>query len=336
MNLKDLDSLLSEEPKYRLEQIKKALFCDFLDDWEKFTVLPRSLRESLEAKCSLNINAKILTDKNDKTNKALLTLSDGEKIESVLIRHQDKRNTVCVSSQVGCPLACPFCATGRSGFKRNLHYYEIVEQVLLFARSLAAEGSKVGNIVFMGMGEPFLNYDNVMAAIKIFNDPKFFNIGSRHISISTIGLVDGIKKMTKEPMQLNLAISLHAPNDKLRDKLIKINRQNPLSDLLKAVDNYLHVTNRKVMFEYLMLKDHNDGEKEAQELSRLLSRFDKKLYFVNLIAYNETARFLPSSQRNVEKFSKILWQNGIKNTIRRKFGENIQAACGQLAANKKI
>lgn len=336
MNLKELGTILINEPKYRLSQINQAIFYDLIEDWNNLTVLPKNLREILSEKCDLKIKANIHIDKKDRTEKALLTLSDGEKVECVLIKHKDGRNTICVSSQVGCPLACPFCATGAQGFKRNLSYQEIIEQVLLFARLLKKESGKISNIVFMGMGEPFLNFDNVIAAIKILNDKKYFNIGARHISISTIGLIDGIKKITNEPLQLNLAISLHAPNDRLRNKLIKINRENPLSDLIQSVGSYVKKTNRKVMFEYIMLKDINDSEKEAEDLAKLLLSLDKRLFFVNLISYNETNKFEPSNKQTIDKFCRKLSFYGIKTTRRHKFGEDIWAACGQLAANDKI
>jgi len=193
-----------------------------IEDWDKATSLPLSLREKLKKEVPLTIKAKLLQSKDKKTIKALLELEDGIKIESVLMLHNDNRSTVCVSSQAGCALGCLFCATGQLGFKRNLDYWEILEQVLLFARH-----QKISNVVFMGMGEPFLNYDNVLKAVRIINDPHCFNIGARKISISTVGLFSGIEKLIEEDIQVNLSISLHAPNNELRSKLMPINKKYP-------------------------------------------------------------------------------------------------------------
>jgi len=205
-----------------------------IEDWDKATSLPLSLREKLKKEVPLTIKAKLLQSKDKKTIKALLELEDGIKIESVLMLHNDNRSTVCVSSQAGCALGCLFCATGQLGFKRNLDYWEILEQVLLFARH-----QKISNVVFMGMGEPFLNYDNVLKAVRIINDPHCFNIGARKISISTVGLFSGIEKLIEEDIQVNLSISLHAPNNELRSKLMPINKKYPLDKVLKKLMNTL-------------------------------------------------------------------------------------------------
>jgi 23S rRNA (adenine2503-C2)-methyltransferase len=273
-------------------------------------------------------------------------LEDGERIESVLMKYEkDKnRNTACVSSQVGCALGCGFCATGKAGFKRNLSVDEIVKQILFWARWLKnnetlrqAQGeNKINNLVFMGMGEPFLNYENVMSAIKILNDQKGFNLGARHFSISTAGIIGGINRLADEPLQINLAISLHAPNDKLRSKLMPINKKYPIKEILKAVDEYIAKTNRKVMFEYIMIDGVNDGEKQARALAKLMK---KHLYhirqaqckFVNLIPCNRVGDFKPSPQEKIEKFKKILKEAGVQVSQRYSFGQDIQAACGQLA-----
>src|SRR3989338_1352959 len=205
------------------------------------------------------------------------------------MKHIDERNTVCVSSQVGCSVGCEFCATGELGFKRNLSDSEIVDQVLYFARLLKKEGDKVTNVVFMGMGEPFLNYDNVLGAIKILNDKDGFNIGARHISISTIGVISSLKKLAKEPLQINLALSLHAPADDLRSKLIPANKKYPLDAVMEELNNYLEQTGRRVMIEYLMIDKFIDDKEQALELATLLKKIQPPLFFVNLIAYNPTA-----------------------------------------------
>jgi 23S rRNA (adenine2503-C2)-methyltransferase len=313
-----------------LEQAKKALFHDLIQNWQEAKTLPLSLREELNKKWPIEISAETFVSKDRNTIKALLTLKDDLKIETVLMRHKDKRNTICVSSQVGCPLNCSFCATGKMGFKRNLEVWEIVEQVLFFARYLKKIRERVTNIVFMGMGEPFLNYQNVIGAIKILNDKEGFNLGARHFSISTVGIIDGgIEELAKEKLQINLAISLHAPNDELRSKLMPINKKYPIKKILNAVDDYIKKTRRRVMFEYIMIKDVNDSVKNAKTLVRLMK---KPLYFVNLISYNPTGIFKSSPSSRIKKFKEILEKEGVTVTQRYRFGEDIEAACGQLVA----
>jgi len=332
MDLIQFQKLFKKEPKYRLGQAKKALFQDLIQNWQTAKVLPLSLREELNKECSIEISEKTFISKDKNTVKALLTLEDGLKVETVLMRHKDKRNTVCVSSQVGCPLDCSFCATGKMGFKRSLEAWEIVEQVLFFARYLKKIKERITNIVFMGMGEPFLNYQNVIEAIKILNDKEGFNLGARHFSISTVGIVEGIEELAKEKLQINLAISLHAPNDELRSKLMPINKKYPIKKILNAIDDYIEKTRRRVMFEYIMIRDLNDSEEEAKTLARLMK---KPLYFVNLISYNPTGIFKPSLSSRIKKFKEILEKEGVAVTQRYRFGEDIEAACGQLVAKPR-
>ena len=213
------------------------------------------------------------------------------------------------------------------GFKRNLLVDEIIEQVLFFKRLLKGN-NKITNIVFMGMGEPFLNYDNVLTTIKILNDPKGFNLGARHFSISTAGIIEGIEKLAFEELQINLAISLHATDDNLRSKIMPINKKYPIKKILAAVDKYIKKTNRKVMFEYIMINGINDNERQAGELAKLMK---KPLYFVNLIPCNLVGDFRPSPQKKVEKFKEILKKNRVQVNQRYSFGQDILAACGQLA-----
>lgn len=328
MNLEKLNEVLADKPKFRLKQAKEAIFKDLIEDWEKATVLPLSLRQELNKKCPLEINGEFFVSEAKDSVKALIRLEDGLKIESVLLRHGDNRNTVCVSSQVGCPLSCSFCATGKMGFKRNLEYFEIVEQVIFFARLLKKENKRASNIVFMGMGEPFLNYDNVLRAVKIINSEDGLNIGARHISISTVGIIEGIKKLAKENLQINLAVSLHAPNDKLRGRIMPINKKYPIELVLRAVDDYTAKTKRKVMFEYLLINNVNDTRECALELVKLMKR---PLYFLNLISYNPTGVFEPSPFKKVKEFKNILGKNGVNVAQRYRFGQDINAACGQLA-----
>jgi len=332
MNLENIKIALEGQPKFRFAQVYKAIYQDLISDWNENTTLPLSLREKLNELCPLQIEAEVFGSDKSETQKALLTLDDGIKIETVLMRHEDGRCTVCVSSQVGCPLGCAFCATGKLGFKRNLTTDEIVLQVLFFARLLKKENTRVSNVVFMGMGEPFLNYDNVMSAVKILNDKATFNIGARHISISTSGVIEGINKFMKEDMQINLAISLHAPNDKLRGQLMPIDRKYPLSKLMEASEKYVKLKSRQVMFEYLLIDGVNDQDEQARELAALMKN---PLYTVNLIRYNPTGSFQPSSATTIKRFKNLLLREGIKVTQRYSFGQDISAACGQLAAKHK-
>ena len=333
MDLVQVEKALKKEPRYRLNQVNKLLFQNLIEDWSNATVLPLPLREKLEKECPLEIKAESFISKDKKSVKAIISLKDDLKIESVLIRHKDKRNTVCVSSQVGCPLKCTFCATGKMGFKRNLEVSEIVEQVLFFARYLKKTKEKVVNIVFMGMGEPFLNYDNVLEAIRVLNNKQRFNLGARHFSISTIGIVPGIEKLAEEGMEINLAVSLHASDNELRSMIIPINEKYPLSKVLEAVDEYIKKTRRRVMFEYIMIKDVNDSNENARKLAKIAK---KRLCFVNLIPYNPIdGDFKPSPPERINMFKEILEKRGVDITQRYRFGEDIKAACGQLASEEK-
>ena len=340
MDIKKIEKFLTDDkyPKYRLKQIKKAVFCDLIDDWKSAAVLPNDLRDVLEKKFPIS-GIKIsdtLTSKKQDAIKAVFVLNDGNAIETVLMKHsavpengKTGRNTICVSSQAGCPMQCSFCGTGQAGFKRNLSSEEIVGQVLFFARMLKKSGDKVDNIVFMGMGEPFLNYDNVIEAIEILNDKDGFNLGIRHISISTCGIIPAIKKFAEENLQCNLAISLHTADDKKRTMIMPVNKVYPLSDLMKAVGEYIEKTNRKVMFEYLLLDGFNDGLEDAEKLANLMKN---NLYHINLIKYHDTGSgFKPSPLKKRKIFFDFLKKKGVSVTFRVSFGEDILAACGQLA-----
>jgi 23S rRNA (adenine2503-C2)-methyltransferase len=338
MNLKKLSDVLKDEPKFRQKQTRELVFKNFISSWQEATNIGLQLRETLDKECPLSIEADFFIGEDKKTVRAIITLDDGAKIESVLLRHKDGRNTVCVSSQVGCSLGCAFCATGQLGFKRNLEPIEIVEQIVLFARFVKKEPASsadkaekpINNVVFMGMGEPFLNYDNVLRAIRMINDKEGLNIGARHISISTVGIIDGIKKIAKEKLQINLAFSLHAPNDALRGKIIPVNKKYPLEKVLKEIGEYYKKTKRRVMIEYVMLKNFNDTAQHANELIEVLSVLERSSFFVNLILYNQTENFQASSAEQTKKFKEILEDGGVSVTLRYRFGEDIAAACGQL------
>jgi len=313
---------------YRDKQIDHLIYKDLIDDWGNATTLPIALREELKQARPLAINATLFDSKDHRTKKALIKFTDNNSVETVLMKYKG-RNSVCVSSQIGCPMGCKFCKTGTMGFIRNLSSSEIIEQILYFARLLKKENETIDNIVFMGMGEPFLNYENVMIAIRILNDKDKLNIGARHISLSTCGIINGIEKFTEENLQVNLALSLHAPNDTLRTEIMPINKKQPLANVLEAIRKYTQKTNRKVMFEYIMIKDVNDRPIQALELAELLKQ--NNLFMVNLIPYNPTGIYKPSTTEEIKRFQEILLKKGIRATQRYSFGQDINAACGQLA-----
>lgn len=350
MDLKEIEKILKNEPPFRLKQVEKSIFKDLIESWEEATTLPQNLREKLAAHCSLQeltpekvltskaehqakAEKRFISSKDNQTIKALFRLSDNSRIEAVLMKHEDNRRTVCVSSQVGCAMNCQFCATGQQGFKRNLTAGEIIDQVLFFARLLKKTNERVSSIVFMGMGEPFLNYDNVLAAIKILNAKDGLNIGARHISISTCGITEGIAKLAKENLEINLAVSLHAPTNELRQKLMPINKKYPIEKVLSGVADYIKKNKRRVMLEYLMIDNLNDSPICVKKLALLLKKMKNKLFFVNLISFNPVghSEFKPSSGDKIRKFKEILEQSGIACTQRYRFGKEIKAACGQLA-----
>lgn len=344
MDLSKLSVVLATEPKYRYQQINQALWHDFISSWGEVSNLPLVLRKKLEEDCPLEIKADLISSSfGAHSEKALIHLVDGETIETVLIKQKgvpdnsgqrSLRHTICLSTQVGCPLACTFCATGATGFSRNLKAEEIIEQAVFWARRLraAGRGDKLDNLVFMGMGEPFLNYAEFIKAAKFFNNPETFNLGARRLSVSTVGITEGIKRLAGEQLQFNLAVSLHAPSDILRKNLMPAVSKYSLREIFKAVDHYIVKTGRRVMFEYLMIKNVNDSDEEAEALALLLK---KPLYFVNLIPYNSTGRFRPSDRERIKSFQEILNNRGVAATIRLSFGSDIEAACGQLKAGRK-
>jgi len=338
MNLQKLQTTLDEmgQASYRLAQAKRAFYTELAADWDALSVFPKALRDKLRVEVpwdELKIE-KTQDSADGKSVKLLLVCADGAKIESVLLRHEAGRNTVCVSSQVGCPMKCAFCATGALGFKRNLTRDEIAEQVIVFARRLKTEGTRVTNVVFMGMGEPFANYDETLGAARILNDHEGFDLGARHMTISTCGLVPGIKKFSHEPLQINLAISLHSAIPETRLQIMPVEKAYPLKDLMAAVDEYADKTNRKVLFEYLLLDGVNDSPRDAQALINLL-KHNLRLYQVNLIKYHDTGVFKATPLEKRQAFMDKLKQAGILVTFRVSFGEDINAACGQLAGEGK-
>jgi 23S rRNA (adenine2503-C2)-methyltransferase len=334
MDLKLLEEILVGQPKYRLSQVKRAVFHDLISSWEKATTLPKDLREKLEEECPIDIDPKISMSLDENTVKALLTFGDGLDVETVLMRHKG-RNTVCVSTQIGCPLKCKFCATGKMGFKRDLTMSEIVEQILFFARYLVEQDQRITNIVFMGMGEPFLNYENVMSAIRYLNEKDTLNLGMRHFSVSTSGISDKIRKFADEDIEVNLALSLHAPSGDLRTQLMPVNKAHPLKEVLEALDYYQQKTRRKLMFEYIMIKDVNDTVFDAKLLAEIARKY---ICVINLIPYNSSPNspYKPSSAENIKRFKAILKEANINVTQRFNYGKDISAACGQLANKSNI
>jgi len=320
--------------RYRLTQIYRAANKELLATPDDVTTLPKALRESLIARglSFSSIEPVVVQRSNDaQTTKGLFRLHDGNEVEAVLMEHYGDRTTVCISSQAGCAFACAFCSTGQAGFTRNLTSREIFDQARYFARELAQRGKRITNIVFMGMGEPFHNYDAVMGAVALLNDPHGLGLGHRHITISTVGLVDRIDRFADEHLQVNLAISLHAPSDKVRTSIMPVNRKFSLEELMAACERYVERTNRKVFFEYVMLEGVNDTPECARDLAALMRG---KLYHVNLIPYNTTpdGPFAGTADDRIWAFAAILEAANVPTTVRKNMGRDIAAACGQLRA----
>jgi 23S rRNA (adenine2503-C2)-methyltransferase len=324
-------------PEFRVTQIWHGLYKNLWDSPDQFTNLPRVLRYRLDDSFKFRLlqSDKELASKDGETIKTLFRLSDKQAIEAVLMRYNQRR-TLCISTQAGCAMACVFCATGQMGFRRNLSSGEIVEQVLYYARLLKSSDDRVTNIVVMGMGEPFHNYDETMAAIDRLNDPDGFNLGARRFTISTVGLIPAIIRFTQEKRQVNLAISLHAADDELRSSLLPANRKYPLEPLLNACKDYVGITGRRITFEWALIRDVNDNREQAIKLGERLQQFRKGgsiLCNVNVIPLNPTHRYRgkATTRERAEVFRSTLENYGIPCTIRVRRGIEIQAGCGQLA-----
>ena len=318
------------EKPFRAGQIFDWVYSKGACSFDEMTNLSKDFRLKLQNEFSFPVLKVLRTQESDdeETLKFLWELKDGKKVESVLIMSRDRR-TVCVSSQVGCPARCAFCASGKQGLMRNLSAAEIVEQVLHIDRFLKKKGERVSHIVFMGMGEPFENYDSVVRAIEILNAPDGLNISQRRITVSTVGLVDEIRKLSCEPFNVNLVLSLHAPNQHVRKKVIPYARRYELTDLLVAMDEYAKVTKRDITYEYILISGINDQKEHAQELAILLKG---KQCTVNLIPYNPVDG-LPlkrPEREEIEQFRKILEKEDVNTTWRYTKGKDIAAACGQL------
>lgn len=321
-------------PAFHGRQIWKGMYQNLWDNPEKYTNIPKELRLKLSQTLSFkSLSPEIsLFSKDRQTKKVLFSLPDEKKIETVLMSYE-RRNTLCISTQVGCPVNCSFCATGQMGFQRNLTAGEMIEQVLFFARDLKLGQQKVTNLVFMGMGEPFLNYDEVMKAIAILNHADGFNFGERRMTISTSGIIPGIERFTKEKNQVNLAVSLHSADDTIRSKLMPINQKYPLNDLMTVCREYTNQTRRRITFEWALIEGLNDSPDAALQL---ISRIKGMLCHVNLIRLNPTSSFFgnAASSDQARRFQAILEEHNIPCTIRLRRGIDIQAGCGQLASRR--
>jgi 23S rRNA (adenine2503-C2)-methyltransferase len=319
------------EPPYRARQVWQGLYRQLWNRPEQFTALPLRLREELAEHFSFShLQPETVLDSTDgETRKTLFRLPDGHPIEAVLMRYA-KRRTLCISTQAGCAMGCVFCATGQMGFRRHLSSGEIVEQVLYYARHLQEEGERVTNVVVMGMGEPFHNYEATLAAIERLSHPEGYNLGARRFTISTVGLVPMIRRFTKEHIQVNLAISLHAADDELRSSMLPANRKYPLEQVMAACREYVDQTHRRVTFEWALIREVNDTPEQAHKLSRLLVGL---LCHVNVIPLNPTAQYAgqATTLERAWAFQAILEEHGIPCTIRLRRGIDIQAGCGQLA-----
>lgn len=332
LSLLQLKSLIAAwgEPAYRAEQIESWLYQRYVTDVAQMTSLPKRLRQRLAEETTVDPLAPviILDSADGYTRKALFALPDGRQVEAVLMRY-DKRQTLCISTQAGCAMACPFCATGQMGFMRNLTAAEIVAQVLYYARLLTEEEKQVTNLVFMGMGEPLANYGETWRAIRRLNDPHGFNLGARRMTLSTVGLVPAIRRMSKEPEQVGLAVSLHAPTDELRDVIVPVNRRYPLAMLMQSIRDYLAATHRRVTFEYALMDQVNDSDKQADQFAALVEGL---LCHINLIPLNPTpdSPWSGSPDERVYAFRDRLIAAGLSTTVRLRRGIDIAAGCGQL------
>ena len=347
--LPELTSLLAEwgEPAYRARQIWQGLYCNYWNTSSEFSMLPIAFRQKLDDYFIFNpLTPNIILESLDReTIKTQFNLQDGKAIETVLMKYDPRagirdelnsrvgqgRRTICISTQAGCAMGCVFCATGQMGFKRHLSTGEIVAQVMFYARKLRDQGEVLTNIVVMGMGEPFHNYDNTMGAIDRLNDPEGFNFGARRFTISTVGLIPAIKRFTTEKRQINLAISLHAANDDLRSSMLPVNKQYPIEELLECCKEYTTTTGRRITFEWALINGVNDTPEQANLLAGKLKGM---LCHVNAIPLNPTKGYTGkvTTRQRADQFKEILIRSGIPCTIRLRRGIDIAAGCGQLAS----
>ena len=332
LTYEDLENYFLEigSKKFHGNQLFSWLYEKRIKSYDEITNIKKELISEISSKYSIDRLKIVSIEKDVDVCKYLFELTDGEHIEAVLMKH-DYGNSVCVSSQVGCNMGCRFCESGRRKKVRNLETYEMVLQILQIEEELK---ERISHVVVMGIGEPFDNYDNLIKFFKIINHPKGLAIGARHITVSTCGVVPKIKEFSELDMQVNLAISLHAPNNEIRNSLMPINKAYPLDVLIPCLKDYIKKTNRRLTFEYILLKDINDTKECAEELAKLVKGMN---CYINLIPYNETnnLKFMRSSTVQIMRFYDILKKNKVNVTIRREFGSKISAACGQLRSKKE-
>ena len=325
--------------KFRYAQIENAIYKNLITDYEKIDTLPKDIRELLTENCfynSLQIYSEV-TSEDCQTTKFLFKTHDDKMIEAVIMRHLSGRNTLCVSCQAGCPMACSFCATGKLWLIRNLEFYEIIDQIMIANLTLQKEDKKIRNIVYMGMGEPMLNYENVAESIRIASTQKKLDLSNRRITISTCGIVPGIIRLAEDFPQVSLAVSLHAPNDSARKRIMPVENTYPIDELMKALDVYVEKTNKRIFYEYIMIAWVTDRPEYAHELANLLRG---KLAHVNFIPYNPWEGimwndFQPTSKIMIKKFQDTLEKAWVPSTVRHTMGDDIDAACGQLALKEE-
>ena len=333
MEYTQLEAFLKElgQPSYRAKQIFSWLHEKCADDFEEMTNLPKDLRRELKERCEVRPlkKKKVLTSAIDGTKKYLFELFDGHLIESVMMPYKHG-NSVCVSSQVGCNMGCSFCASTIDGCVRDLTTSEILSQVYEIQKDI---GQRVSNVVIMGMGEPLINYRNVVRFVRILSDENALHISQRNITISTCGIIPAIKSLSNESLKVTLALSLHAPNDEIRKRIMPVAKTYAIRDLLSACDLYFEKTGRRVTFEYCLIDQINDQPSHARELAKLLKG---KGAHVNLIPVNPTPenRYGAAKEKDIERFRKILEDEGVTTTRRREMGRDISGACGQLVRRK--
>ncbi len=322
--------LTKNEKKFKALQIYEWLYQKRVSNFSLMSNIKKDIQEELSNDFTMEMIEVSKVQHDVDAHKYLFRLYDNNYIEAVLMEH-DYGLSVCVSSEVGCNMGCKFCESGRRKKVRNLEAYEMVEQILLIEKDIS---KRISSVVVMGIGEPFDNYDNLMDFIRIINDAKGIGIGARHITVSTCGLVPKIYEFSNEDLQVNLALSLHAPNDEIRNKIMPINKAYNVSEVMRAIKDYIDKTNRRVTIEYVMLDGINDTKECAFELAKLLRGLN---VYVNMIPYNETnhLEFSKSNKEKIDEFYDILVKNRINVTVRRRFGSNIDAACGQLRSKEE-
>ncbi len=338
----ELDALVVEmgQPRFRADQVLRALYHESpaaVDDLRQLPALARQELKDRSWQLGAAVEVRRVASDDGQTTKLLLRMSDGILVETVLMQYPEEdgqpRSTVCVSTQAGCAMGCVFCATGQMGFERNLKAEEIIAQVIHVARMLRSRGEHVTNVVFMGMGEPLANYSETVRSLRLLTHPRAFGLGQRHITVSTVGLIHAIDRLAGEGLQVGLAISLHAPNDALRQRLVPTAGPHSVGDLLSAAKRYFRKTGRRVTFEYALIAGENDAPETARELAALLHGSGAH---VNLIPVNPTAGgFRRPPRQRVLAFERILREGGVNCTVRVEKGSEISAACGQLRTDER-